>query len=251
VDAMAGQVSLLEIVRGMQHKEVTEVHVKRRPLAAVASEVQTQHHDLEGHNAHERMLLSDMGHLEDQLERWKESTKDIQYQMAQQTATVDSLKAEQARAIHDEQVAAMVWWDCKMLMCLLVASGLGFCIYSTTSQSCLKTSSLNAAEPAQPTARKVRAQPEFVEKDAKPEAEDSLQVILSLPRPAAPAERQDLEAATARPQAEETNQHEQDETSMDSRRSECQFFSLKEDPATLTVCASPEDAWWGESASGY
>jgi len=238
-------VSLLEIMRGLQ---------SRPTLAAVASDVQTQRRDQSGQSAHERLLLSDMGRLEDQLESWKVAEKNLEHQMSEQTATVESLKAEEAKAIHDSEVAAMVWWDCKMLLCLLVVIGLGMCIYSSTSpQSCPKTSSFNAAEPAQPAVRKARAQPEFIEKDAKPEAEDDLLVTLSSSRPA--EKNVDLESATVSFQAEDvtiTYEQEDVETSMqhvDSEIKVCQYFSLTEDPSASSQLA--EDAWWGEAQSGY
>lgn len=245
VDGVPGRagrrISLLEIVKDLQ----------QRPIATVASEVQTQGRDLRGQSAHERTMLADMGHLEDQLESWKEAEKTLEQQMAQQSATAMSLKDLQAKAIHDEQVAAMVWWDCKMLVCLLVAMGLGFCIYNSC-RSDSKTSSPNEAETAQLKVRKFRPSPEFVEKDAKPEAEDVFLTLASTHPTAIP----DLEKATVSHQAEEAvranawNDQECVEASMQNVDSDkCQHFNLgDEEPATTKHCESPEEDWWGESS---
>jgi hypothetical protein len=238
------RISLLEIVKGLQ----------QRPIATVASEVQTQGRDLRGQSAHERMMLADMGHLEDQLESWKEASKTLEQQMAQQSATAKSLQDLQAKAIHDEQVAAMVWWDCKMLVCLLVSMGLGFCIYNSC-RSATKLSSPNEADTAQPKVRKFRPSPEFVEKDAKPQAEDAFPT-LPLTHPAVIP---DLEKATVSHRAEEAlradawNAQEHVEASMQNANSDktgCQHFHLgDEEPATTKHCVSPEEDWWGETAS--
>jgi len=248
--AADGRVSLLEIMRGLQSHPT---------LATVASEVQTQRRDQSGQSSRERLLLSDMGHLEDQLESWKVAEKNLERQMSEQTKTVELMKSEEAKAIHDSEVAAMVWWDCKMLMCLSVAIGLGLCIYSASPVSCPRTPKSKAAEPVQPVKRKARAQPEFIERDAKPEAEDAL--LITLP-PSHPAEKNvDLESATANFHAEDVrhadvkpNGKEDVENSMhhvDSDNSKCQFFNLAEDPVTLPDSASLEEAWWGQSSSGY
>jgi len=257
------RVSLLEIVRGIQ----------TRPPATVALEVQTQRRDQSGQSMHERVLLSDMGHLEDQLQSWKAAEKNLEHQMADQAKTMELMKAEGAKAIRDSTVAAMVWWDLKMLLCLTVVISIGLCIYSASPASCPRTPKSNAAEPVQPLARKVRAQAEFIEKDAKPEAEDALLVTLPSSHPA--EKNIDLESATASFHTEDV-QHsavkrpfraalpskskENVENSMhhvESDNTKCQFFALAEEdpyrsprPVAQPDSASAEEAWWGDS-SGY
>jgi len=253
--------SLLAIMQGLQ---------QRRPPAAVASEVQVERRDMSGQSLHERQLMKDMGRLEGQLESWKEAEQNLELQVAKQAETVEAMRAHEAKAIHDEQVAAVVWWDCKMLMCVVLASGLAYCIYTTSSQN-LK-SSFNVAgwpdslcwkteegQSPQPT-RRARAQPEFVEKDAQPEAEDILEVSLSHP---APVEKPDIEAPHAGQHSEDvchtgtTSVQEKpveptkgkSEEDFKKGASQCQYFTLEEEPETQNC--SPEEAWWMQSTSAY
>jgi len=242
-DSSEQPTSLLYIMQTLQ---------RRKPVATVASEVQVQRRDLSGQTAHERQLLSDMGHLESQLESWKQAEQNLEQQVADQAQTVAALRREEAKAVHDEQVAAVVWWDCKMLMCVVLASGLAFCIYTSLYPgSQMSKSNLSTAEQSPEPVKRVRPQVEFVEKDADQEAEHMLQVVL----PIAEADQVDLEAPKVKTE-EKSMPHAcssaPDKTGliMDHNKSEsinCVYFSLDDEP---TVQASPED-WWAESASGY
>jgi len=182
-------VSLLEIMQGLQTSQ-------RRP-AAVAAEVQVERRVLSGGSSHERELLADMGHLEGQLESWRQAEQSLEQQVTQQEVTVDSLKGAEAKAIHDEQVAAVVWWDCKMLLCMVITFAIALCAYSTTGAAqpqTLKPIFSGIEQFPEPVPKVVRATPESVEKDAKREAEDVLQVTLAVPKP---SDVPDLEAPTA------------------------------------------------------
>jgi len=194
-----------------------------------------------------------MGHLEAQLESWKQAEQSLESQVSQQAETVAALRAEEARAIHDEQVAAVVWWDCKMLMCIMIVFSITFCIYSSRGAK----PSFNAAEQSPPL-RRARPQPEFIEKDAQQEVEDMLQVTLPhQPHP----QHGDLEAPTPTHVAKDwctttfDQSHKQVEppeefSDSDKKRgSTCQFFSMDDEPEAQAV---NEDAWWNESAgAGY
>lgn len=248
-DAANTGVSLLEIVRGIQS----------HPPAAVALEVQAQRRDQSGQSLHERLLLSDMGHLEDQLESWKIAEKNLEHQMSDQAKTVELLKVQEAKAIHDSEVAAMVWWDCKMLLCLFVVIGIGLCIYSASPVSCPRSPKFTAAEPVKPLGRKARAQPEFIEQDAKPEAEDAL--LVTIPSSHVAEKNIDLESATVSSHVEDVHHSavkckgkdnvEKMMQRQESDATKCQFFSLAEDAVAHPDSASLEEAWWGESSSGY
>merc|ERR1719181_550975 len=77
-------------------------------------------------------------------------------------------------------------------MCLMVAFGIAFCVYRNSNlYNHNPKPSFNSPAAVeyspQPVRRVVRAQPEFIEKDAKQEAEDILEVSL-------PVESADLEA---------------------------------------------------------
>lgn len=263
VDSSNGAVSLLSIMRHLQSRP--------RPNAAVASEIQLERRDLTGQSSHERQLLTDMGHLEGQLESWKEAEQTLEQQVQQQAATVQSLKLEEARAAHDEQFAEVVWWDCKMLMCAVIITGLLFCIYTSQKPDALAKPSFNAADMSEPAVaqivRRARPQPEFIEKDVEQQMEDTLQVNLAMPHPTL-AENPNLEAHTARTQAEDVydfdvsklaplpiSSHEKatehvDEGDSTPNSARCQYFNLAEEPVAH-VSTSAEENWWNESTSGY
>lgn len=219
------------------------------------------HRDLTGQTAHERQLLSDMGHLESQLESWKQAEQSLEHQVAEQAVFVNKMQAEEAKAIHDEQVAAVVWWDCKMLVCLMVASSLAFCVYSSSSNN-FKPSFNAAAEQAPQPVRRARPQPEFIEKDVQQQAEDILQVTLpraehvdleapsdsQLPKedgPIDPVSLQPPPSATCGDDIDQESKGDSLQARRDSCASQCQYFCLDEDP---TPDATGEEAWW---ASGY
>lgn len=244
-EASAAQsVSLLEIVHSLQHAP-----------AAVASEVQVQGRDFSGETTHERQLLSDMGHLETQLESWRHAEQDMEHQVVRQEAMVKSLRTMEAKAIHDEQVAAVVWWDCKMMMCLGLIFAIAYCVYASNSQ----TGKASPVEKVLEPVRRTRPQVEFVEKDAGQDVEDTLLVSVQHPLPGEKLRKAlDLEAPNESQQIEELQvdtkviKHVFDvkasEASMQHSASEnTQFFAMddEEDPT------SPKGQWWDESASGY
>jgi len=228
------QSSLLTIMKGLEH---------HRPLAAVAMEVQVQRRALS--SAHEHQLLKDMGRLEHQLESWRSAEQNLERQVAQQGVTVKSLRAEEAKAIHDEQIAAVVWWDGKMLMCIVLAAGLGSCIYMTSPPDTKMPSPITAdAIPAE--TRRARAQTEFVEKDAQPEVEDTLQITL----PARPSLMQtaDIEAPVAKEDVEKIYEENLEGPIRERASSEqCQYFNLAEESSSNLA----EQSWWDESTAGY
>jgi hypothetical protein len=160
-----------------------------------------------------------MGHLESELESWKQAEQNLESQVSRQSQTVEALRLQEALAVHDEQVAAVVWWDCKMLMCCMIVAGLAVCYYATGLQTCPK-SSYNAVHEAPQPARRVRAQPEFIEKNAQQEVEDTLQVTLlpsvPSPKPAAIIKNLDLEAVQV-PDAASEVKHEQISTAQQMR----------------------------------
>lgn len=175
-------ISLLSVVRRLQ----------QRPLAAVVTEVRAD--TANGETPHERAMLSDMGHLEDQLESWKHAENDLQKKVSEQAAALKTMRRDQAKAIHDEQIAEMVWWDCKILLCALAVLGIAFCVCVSTWQTNVTNLKRGSAESAQETQQKIptteapsaplercEPQPEFVEKGACREAEDVLQVTLPKP----------------------------------------------------------------------
>jgi len=244
VSAQAAQSnSLLAIMMKLQN---------RMHPAAVASEVQVDRRALSsGQTVHERQLLSDMGRLESQLESWKQAEQNLEHQVAHQAQSLEEVKDEETKAIHDEQVAAIVWWDCKMLMCFVIVLVLGFFAYSTQKEGDLSKPCINAAESPKQTTRKGRVQTEFVEKDAKEEAEDF--VVFSLP----PA---DIEAPSVHKETEDiwkrdlpSLQDFPDETTPVSTprsdSSKCQYFNMAEEQIAQKSAA--EDAWWNDSSAGY
>jgi hypothetical protein len=251
-------VSLLAIMQGLQQKS---------PDPALASEIQLQRQSMSGQTEHERQLLADMGHLENQLESWKQAEKSVESQVSDQASTVARLQAEEAKAVRDEQFAALVWRDCKLAMCAMLLLSIGLCVFRRNSSSTKSAFIVNADPPQQaPKApRRVRAQPEFVEKDTGREVEDIIQVEV----PPTPIETRDLEAAEeeTRKAGEEHEAVHDEQTASDgvvesdekpaltierenssSDSIKCQYFNLEEE---TPVHASVEDEWWNERSSAY
>jgi hypothetical protein len=123
-DAHQRELSLLSIVRTLQHRNPD----------VVAKDVKMESAEAE-QSMHERQLLTDMGHLEDQLETWKSSESKMQSQMSSQAAEIARLKAEHLKAIQDEQEAAVVWKYIKMFMTLMTLLGLLLCVYVARNRS--------------------------------------------------------------------------------------------------------------------
>lgn len=245
--------SLLSVVRSLH----------QRPIAAVATAVRAEG-AASGQTSHERTLLSDMGHLEDELESWKQAEYNMQKQVQVQAATLEAMKAEQAKAFHDEQIAEMVWWDCKMLLLALAVLGIAFCVclanwqkpwskYNGGAAAIAREAEQNQPpasarkEAPPPLSARCAPQPEFVEQGQ--EAEDVLQVTLppSLPKP---AENTDLEADwfSAGAPVEEEEVAAPGEPAPAPKQ--CEYFSM-DDVEPATNRATAEETWWAESASAY
>jgi hypothetical protein len=251
-------VSLLSIMRKLQHQ---------RPISMVANEVKLQRPETE-QSMKERQLLTDMGHLEDQLETWKSSQYKMQGQMSAQASELARLKAEHLQAVRDEQHAEAIWRYVKMLMSLITLLGLVFCVYITRSRPQTKLNS-----PCLADARDESWLPPVVEAVPKPVIavasvqepfEDTFQATMSLPHPTL-AENPDIEAPNAPEQAEDVwngdlsiisprsspNHAARQESEENTTEPKCEYFSLVEDAPVGSHGASAEEDWWNEPTSGY
>lgn len=248
------ELSLLAIMRKLQ----------RRPESVVANDVKKQRAEVE-QSMREHQLLTDMGHLEDQLETWKYSESTMQSQMSAQASEIAMLKAEHLKAVRDEQEAAAIWRYVKMLMSLITLLGLLLCVYFARSRHQTKLNS-----PSLIDARHDSWPPLVVEAVSKPEItttptetpfEDTFQATMSLPHPTL-AENPDIEAPNAPQQAEdvwkgdcivsprESHPARQDSESK-STEAKCEYFSLVEDAPVGQHNAFAEEDWWNEPTAGY
>jgi len=82
-----------------------------------------------GHSQREKELLANMGRLEDQLEGYRQLGPSLQRHYEMQAATAKSLKALEAKAKRIEEMSATLWWDSKMLMCVVIIFGSALCGY--------------------------------------------------------------------------------------------------------------------------
>lgn len=82
-----------------------------------------------GQDQRAKELLTNIGRLEDQLEAYRRLGPTLHRHLEMQAATAKSLKALEAKSAHIEEMAATMWWDSKMLMCVVTIFGLGMCIY--------------------------------------------------------------------------------------------------------------------------
>lgn len=247
------ELSLLSIMRKLQ----------RRPIAAVAYDVKKQRAEVE-QSMRERQLLTDMGHLEDQLETWKSSQFMMQSQMSAESSEIATLKAEHLQAIRDEQEAAAIWRYVKMLMALITLLGLLLCVYIARNRALTKANSPCLIDTRQDSwpAPVVECEPkaEFPTTLQKP-FEDTFQATMSLPHPTL-AENPDIEAPNAPQQAEDVwkgdlsiispqSLPKHPERQESEEKAKCEYFSLAEDVPVGSHIASQEEDWWNESAAGY
>lgn len=150
-----------------QHQSLDELS----PMPAAGLEHDSVDHDVAtqradytetGQSERERQLLTDMGRLEDQLESYKRVGPTLHRQMEKQAS---SLRALETKAMRIEDMAATLWWDSKMLMCVIIILGFGLCIYVAVLHRRL----ISATSPASQGARK--AEPATALKESDPGCE--------------------------------------------------------------------------------
>lgn len=91
--------------------------------------MQRAQYTLTGQSIREKELLSNMGHLEDQLEAYRRLGPSLSRHLEMQAATAKSLKALEAKAVRIEDMAATLWWDSKMVLCVVIIFGSALCGY--------------------------------------------------------------------------------------------------------------------------
>lgn len=82
-----------------------------------------------GVSSRDKELLTNIGRLEDQLEAYRRLGPTLHRHLEMQAATAKSLKALEAKSAHIEEMAATMWWDSKMLMCIVTMFGFALCGY--------------------------------------------------------------------------------------------------------------------------
>jgi hypothetical protein len=95
-----------------------------------------------GQSYREKELLTNIGRLEDQLEGYRRMGPNLRRHMEMQAATTKTLQELQAKTHSIEELAATLWWDSKMIMCITVVFSFALCFYvsilharQSTSQS--------------------------------------------------------------------------------------------------------------------
>jgi hypothetical protein len=259
--ASATDVSLLSVVQRLQHP---------RSTALVAKEVRSERLD-DAQSDHERQMLVDMSHLEDQLESWKQAEYNIQRQMYSQKATMEFLKAQQEKAARDQNEAAGVWRCVKIFMCMLAIFGFAVCIHiarmqrAWTWQSKMMFSApepmlnIQTLEPHRDVPEQTFLQtPSACTHSMKETVDDDLRVTMCVQHPTA-AESPDPEAALSQPhQTEEVGAgslslpcHDDHPKEAVRRASITEFFSLAEEtPGAASrsyTTASAEEDWWNDA----
>jgi len=261
----AMDISLLSVVRKLQ---------RQLPTGMVAAEVKSQQFENFGQTLHERQLLTDMGHLEDQLESWKAAEYKLQAKMVSQQSTIDKLKAQQAKALRDQQEAAAVRCGCEIFMCLLMIFGFALCMYVAKMQVSWQVKRLPAAEESTlprtdaaaprtsapeplPVARQSQPGPPEPPPCVSEFPKGTIQAMASLPHHTA-AEEVDFKALDAHQQATDVWKTElgppyrHDVPSqlarqpIESSKPGCEFFSLAEEPnvAPQNHTTAAEEDWW-------
>lgn len=89
-----------------------------------------------GRSQRERELLANMGRLEDQLEGYRRLAPSLQHHMEMQAESAKRLQALEAKALHIEEMAGVLWWDSKMLMCAVALFGGALCVYAYSTRQC-------------------------------------------------------------------------------------------------------------------
>lgn len=251
------ELSLLSIMRTLQ----------RRNPASVANDVKMERAETE-QSMRERQLLTDMGHLEDQLETWKSSQYRMQSQMSAQDSEIAMLKAEHLKALQDEQEAAAIWRYVKMLMSLITLMGLLLCVYIARSRSQTKLNSpclVDSRQDSWPApVVECLSKPELPIAEPQQPFEDTFQATMSLPHPTL-AENPDIEAPNAPHQAEDVwngdlsiispqslpRSPERQDSEGKNVEAKCEYFSLAEEAPVGLHTASAEEDWWNEPTAGY
>lgn len=82
-----------------------------------------------GESWREKELLTNIGHLEDQLEGYRQLGPNLNRHMQMQETTSHSLQALEAKTRRIEQTTANLWWDSKLLMCMIIIFGSALCAY--------------------------------------------------------------------------------------------------------------------------
>lgn len=82
-----------------------------------------------GQSWREKELLANIGRLEDQLEGYRRLGPDLHAHFQMQESTKQTLTELQQKTIKIEEATATLWWDCKVLMCIVVVFGAALCIY--------------------------------------------------------------------------------------------------------------------------
>jgi len=196
----------------------------------LAKEVSLQRVANDAQTAHERQMLTDMGHLEDQLETWKQAENNMERRMFSQQAAISFMKTQQAKALRDEEEAATVWRCCKFFMCALTILGLATCVYVARLQRAWQCKVVfTAMESASPmeTMASLPDHKELIE-------EDIAQVTMQAPHPAltekyelgkpsdlGKGETSEEVASTNLIEASDVSQHAEDVQAGDDEMSSC------------------------------
>lgn len=82
-----------------------------------------------GQSWREKELLTNIGRLEDQLEGYRRLGPDLHAHFQMQESTKQTLKELQEKTTKIEEATATLWWDSKVLLCIVVVFGSALCIY--------------------------------------------------------------------------------------------------------------------------